>query len=343
MMPMRIQAYGPQGNDIGPRVLTTIDKKALALQKHFHLQNGVHLIYEVEKKDKGVPEKSSVKPFPGFRVEYLVRFVEDIKNFSLCLGNQGCPGVELGYRDEQPGVKGGYYMSHCIDTDNEIIESFSGLDPPQTNEAMWFGIGFESNYIVRGFVNNVELGIQKNVHWENLDRLHYFNASEHHSSTLLEIHLHGQPVANIFRLLTWNDCDLYALFSGATVQFKCRVKDPGTNSCAFLTLRNESGQAEKTLKLPIKEGDESEHTFKLSIGDRTSELSWSGGSTVVSHTELMTREQRQGLSFSANLVLSDVFMVCTVPDKSVILYREATIGDPWRSLSLGHHIKNEYI
>ncbi|KAH9382523.1 hypothetical protein HPB48_013124 [Haemaphysalis longicornis] len=66
-------------------------------------------------------------------------------------------------------------MSHCIDTDNEIIESFSGLDPPQTNEAMWFGIGFESNYIVR---------------------------------------------------LTWNDCDLYALFSGATVQFKCRVKDP---------------------------------------------------------------------------------------------------------------------
>ncbi|KAL1416355.1 hypothetical protein MTO96_028078 [Rhipicephalus appendiculatus] len=73
----------------------------------FNQKNGVHIIYNAERFVQDKYEKTSIYPFEGYNVHYLVRFKDQYRMVSVRTGQND--RIEMGFRESFK-----YYLDACV-------------------------------------------------------------------------------------------------------------------------------------------------------------------------------------------------------------------------------------
>ncbi|XP_077499139.1 uncharacterized protein LOC144110178 isoform X2 [Amblyomma americanum] len=119
--------------------------EVMALQREYRSKNGIHMIYNAERRVNHRTETSSVKPFKNYFAQYLVRFTEDIKTFNTCIGSFKPVCIEVGYRQVENHH---YYLDRLLHSGWKHTKSDIRA-APEKYETVWFGTSVESGQIAK--------------------------------------------------------------------------------------------------------------------------------------------------------------------------------------------------
>ncbi|XP_072140376.1 uncharacterized protein [Dermacentor andersoni] len=126
------------------QVTPKISLAALRALNEFNNKHGIHIIYNAERTVNNKEEKTGIKPFPGYNIQHLVRFVKPQKRYALGAGGK----IEVGFRDIRDNS---FYIHHCITGywAESDIKLFKPRHAPALQEAIWIGLSLESGNVLK--------------------------------------------------------------------------------------------------------------------------------------------------------------------------------------------------
>ncbi|XP_072140375.1 uncharacterized protein [Dermacentor andersoni] len=294
------------------QVTPKISLAALRALNEFNNKHGIHIIYNAERTVNNKEEKTGIKPFPGYNIQHLVRFVKPQKRYALGAGGK----IEVGFRDIRDNS---FYIHHCITGywAESDIKLFKPRHAPALQEAIWIGLSLESGNVLKGYQNGLEFGRYDGLDWSVANDTLYFHNDKYNTCKVMQIHLFANDATKLFLNRSWGDCDAYHLYCGSVVTIKCRYTY-NTSSYKGLSfaIGNVSG-ATAVVNFPAYANTGESYVVQIFVGETVYNIVSKNKSKVIHSMSFKNTKTRTYLDFAShNIVLDNVFM--------------ETSGSPWK-------------
>ncbi|XP_070397366.1 uncharacterized protein [Dermacentor albipictus] len=296
------------------QVTPKISLDALRALNEFNNKHGIHIIYNAERTVTSTAEKTSIKPFPGYNIHHLVRFVKPDKRYAVRIGSK--KKVEVGFRDFR---NNSFYIHHCLtscwaENQNKL---FQPRGAPTLQEAIWIGLSFESGNVIKGYQNGLEYGRYDGLDWSLVDEHIDFHSSNFNTCTVMQIHLFANDATKLFLNRRWEDCSAYHLYCGSVVTIKCRyTHNTSSHRGLSFAIGNVSG-AKTVVNFPAYANTGESYVLQIFVGETVYNIVSQNESKVISNESFKNTKTRTYLDFAShNIVLDSVFM--------------ETSGSPWK-------------